>query len=746
MEDMNGDDVLPMRRILLYGDLNLNVMDGSAVWLVSMAEVLARTNSHVDLLLKHEIINDRLLLGLRSNPRVRLVGPSSGPGVPPSMSPRVAAQRMLGLDSENRYDVVVARGFQISHFVANSERLAPKAWLYVTDLPFPSWTVTEQKREALANIASRAKRMFAQTEDARSYLEAIVPEAAGKTILLPPMIPDEFFAQDADMATLEGPLRLVYAGKFAKRWRTLEMCELPERLKKRQVHAEVQFIGDKFQDDVKDPEWPARMSQRIRREDVTWLGGMSREDTLQVVRNAHVGLGWRDAAMDSSLEISTKALEYAASGVCPLLNRTAAHERLFGNDYPFFVDRDDIDSVVETLVNAKSQILTVRNRVRRAAEYYSMTQAAQRLESAFQRAGIEPGRERFSGGVAPLRVVLAGHDFKFAGELVDRLEADSSIELRIDKWATLHKHDETLSADHVAWADVVICEWAGPNAVWYSRNKRDGQSLIVRLHAFELRGPWLPQIQVESVDAVVCVSDLYRELTHASTAWPLEKIVVIPNSLDCQDLDRSKQEGYEFRLGLVGIVPFLKRPDRALSVLERLLSIDDRYTLHIRGRLPWEYPYEWNKPLQQQAYMEFFGKIGASSVLQRHVVFEPFGADMASWLSKIGYVLSPSTRESFHMAPAEGMASGAIPVVWDRPGAKEIFGPEHVVSDSMEAADYVAHLTSDSDLRRRVAERAKVAASAYDLDTTWTQWVDLLKGLVRDQSFSKVAISAPSAI
>ena len=30
------------RRVLLYGDGNINIIDGSTIWLVSMAQVLAR--------------------------------------------------------------------------------------------------------------------------------------------------------------------------------------------------------------------------------------------------------------------------------------------------------------------------------------------------------------------------------------------------------------------------------------------------------------------------------------------------------------------------------------------------------------------------------------------------------------------------------------------------------------------------------------------------------------------------------
>ena len=61
-------------------------------------------------------------------------------------------------------------------------------------------------------------------------------------------------------------------------------------------------------------------------------------------------------------------------------------------------------------------------------------------------------------------------------------------------------------------ADVVVCEWAGPNAVWYARHKRPGQRLVVRLHMFELRGGWLSALETEAVDRLVTVSDLYRDL------------------------------------------------------------------------------------------------------------------------------------------------------------------------------------------------------------------------------------------
>ena len=49
------------RKILLYGDLSLNIVDGSSVWLVSLAKLLAQdTDNVIDILLKDKIKNNIL--------------------------------------------------------------------------------------------------------------------------------------------------------------------------------------------------------------------------------------------------------------------------------------------------------------------------------------------------------------------------------------------------------------------------------------------------------------------------------------------------------------------------------------------------------------------------------------------------------------------------------------------------------------------------------------------------------------
>lgn len=719
--DVSTEKCQNRRRILLYGDVNLNILDGSAVWLVSMAEALSMTDSDVWVLLKAPIIEDRLTSHLDGLKNVHVV-PHNEADQAQELSPRFAAQRIAVLDNIHHFDIVVSRGLRTAQAIATSPELLARAWIYITDLPFPARVVSADQLAALSAIAKGARRLFAQTEDARSYLESLVPNAAGKTLLLPPMVPDEFFAAPSSTERADSEeLRLVYSGKFAKDWRTLEMCTMMSSLRSAGVSAQLTMVGDKFQENRRDPNWVDEMRTAIHSSEVNWVGGKSRKEAVSIVQDHDLGLGWRTSALDSSLELSTKILEYAAAGVPPLLNRTAAHEALFGRDYPLFTDSDDVADVVDLLGRCRPALPIARERARNIARPFSMAESAKRLEHSFRRID-----GRFGGAirpVPPVKVALAGHDLKFAGELLDLLENRPDIDVKVDRWATLHKHDEAMSMKLLEWADVIVCEWAGPNSVWYSTKKRPNQKLVVRLHAFELRGPWLANLDVSAIDELVCVSGHYRQLAIETLGIDPARVTVIPNALDCDDLRRAKRPDSQFRLGLIGMVPFLKRPDRALDVLTSLLEQDQRYSLHIKGRMPWEYKYEWAKPVQREAYLDFFGRIGSSPQLLQHVVFEPFASDIGSWLRKIGYVLSPSTQESFHLAPAEGMAGGAVPVVWDRPGAAEIFSQKFVVKSTSEATTLIRDLTVDSHAYNIASQSAMQIASTFDVDHSAKHWL-----------------------
>ncbi|MCI6411315.1 glycosyltransferase, partial [Schaalia hyovaginalis] len=104
-----------------------------------------------------------------------------------------------------------------------------------------------------------------------------------------------------------------------------------------------------------------------------------------------------------------------------------------------------------------------------------------------------------------------------------------------------------------------------------------------------------------------------------------------------------------------------------------------------------------------------------------------FSPDVANWLRGIGWVLSPSTEESFHLAPAEGMASGAVPVIWDRPGAAGTFGQEWIVEDSADRiAEFIGGVARDEQRFHDLQERAVAAIARYDRGKIIATWFSLI--------------------
>jgi glycosyltransferase involved in cell wall biosynthesis len=321
-------------------------------------------------------------------------------------------------------------------------------------------------------------------------------------------------------------------------------------------------------------------------------------------------------------------------------------------------------------------------------------------------------------------VVIAGHDLKFFTPLIAYFKLQPGLEIRVDQWASLGEHDEHVSKELAAWADVVICEWCGPNAVWYSRHKRRDSRLIVHLHRFELYSHYPGQVKIGNVDQVICVSEHYAQLTREHTGWPAAKVASVPNFVDVSQLDRAKLDGAQYHLGIIGIVPSRKRLDLALDVLEELRRDDDRYLLYVKSRMPWEHWWVWQLPAEREHYSAVLRRVQRSPLLRDAVVFDDAGPDVAAWLRRVGFVLSTSDDESFHVAPAEGMASGAVPVIRHWPGAETIYEPRWIHETPAEMAAFIASLASPD--WRAAGREAHEQARGFELGSVCRSWHRLL--------------------
>ena len=325
------------------------------------------------------------------------------------------------------------------------------------------------------------------------------------------------------------------------------------------------------------------------------------------------------------------------------------------------------------------------------------------------------------------RLLLAGHSLSFCGSLAQRARRAGAA-LREDRWRAHGAHDEEASGAALAWADAILCEWCLGNAVWYSRNKLDRQRLVVRFHRMELETPYPGELDLERVDALVFVARHVLEAACERWGWDAEdpRMRVVPNGVDAGALALPKLAGAERTLAMVGYVPRLKRLDRALDLLAALRRRDERFRLAVKGREPWEHERIGLGEEDRAYYGRLGERLEREPALRGAVSFEPFGDDVAEFLRRAGWIVSASEVEGHSVALAEGMASGAAPLVWERPGAREQYGERWVHADAEAAALWMLNVLEHEQSAQEGEAAAAWAAERWGWERLGPVWDELL--------------------
>ena len=320
------------------------------------------------------------------------------------------------------------------------------------------------------------------------------------------------------------------------------------------------------------------------------------------------------------------------------------------------------------------------------------------------------------------RLGLIGYNLKFAKPIVTDLLKNPEVAALIDEWRFFAAAPTPVTDRALSESDVIWCEWCGPNAVYAGRRKQPGQKLIVRLHRFELETEHWKDIDHEQVDTFVTVGDYYRDLVLSRTGWPADKVIVIPNQVDDLQLARPKLPEARFTLGMLGASSSRKRLDLALDIAEQLHATDGRFRLRIKTALPEEEKWVWDDAAERSYFSEQLPRLERSP-LSSSVVLDPFGPDVASWFRNIGFILSLSDDESFHLAPAEGMAAATVPVIRNWPGADSVYSTEWVFRDLRAMTERILEIALDESMwrntRRRAAEEASTSFARRDIVRQW---------------------------
>ncbi|REE90520.1 glycosyltransferase involved in cell wall biosynthesis [Paenibacillus taihuensis] len=310
------------------------------------------------------------------------------------------------------------------------------------------------------------------------------------------------------------------------------------------------------------------------------------------------------------------------------------------------------------------------------------------------------------------RILINGYDLKFIKPLIPHLK--QKYEVEIDEWKGHEIHDEVRSKELLKWADIIICEWLLGNAEWYSNHKRPNQLLFVRMHGFESTRQYGKRVNIDNVDSFIAVGMYYYELFIQTFKLPREKVRLIPNYVDCDRFDNQKKEGFSHNIAIIGALPSQKGLDLAVEILGKLLENDDRYQLHVIGSKPEDVKWLWKIEEERSYYEGIYKKIDENKMLKGAVKFVGW-QDSAEYLREIGFILSLSKHESFHLAPGEGMASGAIGLLLKWPGVEYIYPDEFTLGSVDEIVEAIKDLENTEKFNDLSQRGKQFIRTTYDI-------------------------------
>ncbi|WP_148357329.1 glycosyltransferase [Peribacillus simplex] len=361
---MNSHELVENRkmRVLLFGFIDMNSMDGSAVFLSSLASTIALdSNIEVDLLLASPVKRDILIQPLEKFDNITILNPFVDPffeanddewvkkGV---IDFDIAEMLISHYWSQKGYDWLFVRSIETVEKIAKHKHIIKNTLVYATGLTHIGQDVNEEKFESIKNIYDQCAYFLCQTEEMCEFVIEILNlnKEQNKVSLLTPMIPNVESAEGQTRLTN----KLVYTGKFDPDWKTIPIITAFKELKREIPNLSLDVAGDKFKWVKDDSQFKEEAAYLLKNTDgLTWYGALTRENAQQLIVNSDIGITWRSEEMDSSLELSTKLLEYGILRKAVIMNPTEMHIKLFGEDYPLYAvtEKDFRDAVKLALCN-----------------------------------------------------------------------------------------------------------------------------------------------------------------------------------------------------------------------------------------------------------------------------------------------------------------------------------------------------------------------------------------------------------
>lgn len=211
--------------------------------------------------------------------------------------------------------------------------------------------------------------------------------------------------------------------------------------------------------------------------------------------------------------------------------------------------------------------------------------------------------------------------------------------------------------------DVVWCDWANELAIEVSKSLPPGPRLFIRLHAYEYETGLFSHIEWDRISKLILVSEHYGNLVKASLPEKMQsKCEIVHTGIDLESIEGQEVSNTSRDPKGVAVVA-REEMKKGISLLPIVAAEFPRYNFSILGA------QSERKVKSLLDHYELKNIIRYGHLDRKTYLGE---------LKRNSYVLSLSPSESFGVGIGEGMACGCHPLIFDYPGARELW-PERAL-------------------------------------------------------------------